>query len=381
MRKSTYTLIVPLFFLLAAACSSDEKKHEVMQVWATDTTNASVPVNEFLALLPRDGIPPIYQPKFWPKKTGDDKFFKHEPVISVQIGEVSKAYPLSILMFHEIVNDEIGGIPIAVTYCPLCNAAMVFDRRLRYNSKDYVLTLGVSGMLRKSDMVMWDHETETWWQQFTGQGLVGDLNGAELDIIPSLLISYEEYFLAYPDGSVLSTETGLDLEEGEAYGMNPYESYDDLETGKPYRFFKDEVDSRLPAMERVITVDFGGVSTIYPLTVIQSKKVINHDPDDTPIVIFFRSGTVSVMDQKEIAKSKDVGSVTVFSRSLNGELLSFTNSERGFMDDQTNSVWSITGECLEGEYKGQTLERVIYGNHFAFAWFAFTPDCNIYQTR
>ena len=225
---------------------------------------------------------------------------------------------------------------------------------------------------------MWDHETETWWQQFTGEGLVGALNGAELELIPSLLISYEEYFLAYPNGRVLSTETGIELEEDEEYGINPYENYDDLDSGKPYRFFKDEVDSRLPAMERVITVEVDGNQFVYPLTVVRTKKVINHDPGGLSVVVFFKPGTVSVMDKKEIAKSKDIGAVTVFDRRINGQTLSFKQEDGKFLDDQTGSVWSITGRCIEGELMGEQLEYMVYGNHFAFAWFAFNPECEIY---
>ncbi|MBL4658560.1 MAG: DUF3179 domain-containing protein [Flavobacteriales bacterium] len=368
-----------LFLVISSGCAwENNKSKEPLQEWNTDTSNASVPISEFLPLLPRDGIPPIYKPKFWAKDAADEMFFLHEPVIAVQIGAVSKAYPLSILMFHEIVNDVISDVPVAVTYCPLCNAAMVFDRRLETADSTYVLKLGVSGMLRNSDMVMWDHETETWWQQFTGEGLVGELNGEELEIIPSLLISYQEYFLAYPNGRVLSTETGIDLEEGEEYGMNPYENYDDLETGKPYRFFKGEVDPRLPAMERVITVEDDGQYIIYPLTVVKTKKVINHDPYGLSIVVFFKSGTVSVMDKKEIAKSKDIGAVTVFDRRVEGRTLTFLEAEGVFTDEETGSTWSITGKCTDGELVGKQLESLVYGNHFAFAWFAFNPECEIY---
>ncbi|MBL4752925.1 MAG: DUF3179 domain-containing protein [Flavobacteriales bacterium] len=380
MKNLFYLLFFVSSLFLGTGCAEDgHEKKEPVQIWATDTSNASVPISEFLALLPRDGIPPIYEPKYWGKDAADSVFFEHEPVISIEIEGESRGYPLSILMFHEIVNDVVGGIPVAITYCPLCNAAMVFDRRLSFKDKDYVLTLGVGGMLRKSDMVMWDHETETWWQQFTGEGLVGDLNGAELTLVPSLLISYEEFFASYPEGLMLSTETGMELEEGEAYGMNPYEKYDDLEEGKPYRFFKDKVDDRLPAMERVITVFSDGKDFVYPLSVVSSEKVINHDPNGLSVAVFFKSGTVSVMDNKDISKSKDIGAVTVFERTVNGQTLTFQESEGKFTDNETGSVWSITGKCVEGELMGSQLESIVYGNHFAFAWFAFNPECEIYS--
>ncbi|MBW8052053.1 MAG: DUF3179 domain-containing protein, partial [Cytophagales bacterium] len=134
-------------------------KEKINQEWKTDITNKSVPLNEFIALLKRDGIPPIDNPKFWNKEEGDKVFFKHEPVIAVAINGKAKAYPLSILTWHEIVNDRIAGVDISATYCPLCNAAIVFDRKLNFKGKEYLLDFGVSGMLRKSDMVMWDRQT------------------------------------------------------------------------------------------------------------------------------------------------------------------------------------------------------------------------------
>jgi len=148
--------------------------------WKTDTTIHTVPLEEFKALLPRDGIPPIDRPKFFTQKQALQNYFEHEPVIALEIEGVAKAYPLNVLTYHEIVNDKIGEVPVTATYCPLCNAAIIFDRRLTYKGKKYVLDFGVSGMLRKSDMVMWDRQTQTWWQQIVGEAVVGKLAGATL---------------------------------------------------------------------------------------------------------------------------------------------------------------------------------------------------------
>ena len=106
--------------------------------------------------------------------------------------------------------------------------------------------------------------------------------------------------------------------------------------------------------------------------------MINHDPYGMSVVVFFKSGTVSVMDKKEIAKSKDIGAVTVFDRKVNGQILSFKEIDGEFIDNETGSIWSITGECIKGEMQGWELNQIPYGNHFAFAWFAFTPECEIY---
>ena len=369
-------ILISVFFFSCTLIFAQMNKEKINPEYSgkTDITNNSVPLNEFTALLKRDGIPPIDNPKFWNKEEGDKVFFKHEPVIAVVINGKAKAYPLSILTWHEIVNDRVGGVPISATYCPLCNAAIVFDRKLNFKGKGYLLDFGVSGMLRKSDMVMWDRQTETWWQQFMGEGLVGELKGAQLKVLPSMLISYEEFFRSYPDGSVLSTETGHNKE----YGKNPYVNYDDLSNEKP-RLFKEGVDPRLPAMERVININVKGIDRIYPLSVIQKKKVINEVPHNEPIVLFYQKGTVSVMDKNDIKSSKDIGAVTVFVPIVKNKRLTFMQGDKGFIDKETNSVWNITGRCIEGKYKGEQLEPVVHGNHFAFAWFAFKPDCEVYS--
>jgi hypothetical protein len=342
--------------------------------WKTDKSKHSVPLDEFTILLQPDGIPPIDSPKFWDKEKATTNYFEHEPVIAVEIEGKAKAYPLSVLMFHEIVNDEINGVPFSATYCPLCNAALVFDRRLKFNGKEYLLDFGVSGMLRNSDLVMWDRQTESWWQQFLGEALVGKLTGAQLEIIPSMLISLAEFFETYPNGLVLSTETGHFRE----YGTNPYTSYDNLENEQP-RLFKGKVDDRLPAMERIIDIEVDGKYKIYPQSEISKKQVLNDNFEGQPVVFFHTEKTVSVLDENSIAKSKQIGSVTVFDPRLEDKLLTFKKTKKSFVDKETNSVWSITGKCISGELEGKELRPVPHGNHFAFAWFAFHPESEIYK--
>ena len=124
---------------------------------------------------------PIDNPTFVEIKDADEWLEALEPVISFELNGDARAYPLQILMWHEIVNDTVGGTPVSVTFCPLCNSAIVFDR----NFNDLVLTFGTSGMLRNSDLIMWDRQTETWWQQLTGEGIIGQLAGHKLTFIPA----------------------------------------------------------------------------------------------------------------------------------------------------------------------------------------------------
>ncbi len=346
--------------------------------WKTDTTKRIVALNEITVVVPPNTFPKIDYPKFIGKNEGLKEFFNHEPVISVAINGEAKAYPLNILTMHEISNDSLGGIPILPTYCPLCNSSIVYDRRLKHKKKEYLLDFEVSGMLRNSDMIMADKQTETWWQQLMGLGLVGELAGVKLDVIPSLVLSVEDFFSRYPNGKILSPETGTASQK--RYGTNPYKNYDN-EFNKPYeRYFNHtKLDTRLSPMERLIDVEGSDGYKIYPFSVIAKEGVINDFYDGRNIVIFYKKGTVSILDKKEIAKSKDIGSATVFSSELEDRILTFEKINGKFVDKETQSIWDITGRCLRGQLKGKELMPEIHSNHFAFAWFSFHPESEIYE--
>jgi hypothetical protein len=277
-------------------------------------------------------------------------------------------------MWHEIVNDKVGGLPVTVTYCPLCNAALVFDRRLEHEGKKYLLDFGVSGMLRNSDMVMWDRQTESWWQQLEGKGLVGELAGAELELLFAPVISLEDFESRWPEGKVLSSATGHDRE----YGTNPYEDYDSPDQAvKPF-MFDGEIDARLRATERVVDVCQDDECIVYPWSVVVEKEVIHDEPFGSPIVLFYEPGAVTAMGTRQIKEARNIGSITVFIPEIDGQQLQFKKNQRGFMD-QTGSIWDLTGKCQEGEHAGKQLSPIITSSHFAFAWFAFNPDSRVYQ--
>jgi hypothetical protein len=372
---STLSLLTALVVAGASGQITDERG--VNQKWRTDLSKHSVPLSEFKALLPRDGIPPIDRPSFIGKREALEEYFEHEPVIAIEINGEAKAYPLNVLTYHEIVNDELGGVPISSTYCPLCNAAIVYDRRLEIEGNERVLDFGVSGMLRKSDLVMWDRQTESWWQQLTGIALAGELTGRELTMLPALLISLGEFLDTHPEGQVLSKNTGF-REQQQLYGVNVYEGYDDLATERPRLFF-DAIDERLRPMERVIDVNAEGRSRVYPLTLLQELGVINDTIGSSSVVLFHQFGTRSNLGARSLREASDIGSVTAFSSALQGRKLSFNKNENGFVDDQTGSTWSISGRAIDGPLKGAQLRITPHGHHFAFAWFAFHPESEVYQ--
>lgn len=346
--------------------------------WRTDTTKSSVDLSEITVALPKDAFPRIDYPEFMGKNEGLKSFFKYEPVISVEINGEAKAYPLNMLSIHEISNDILGGISILPTYCPLCNSGIVYDRSLTFEGKQYKLEFVVSGMLRNSDMIMYDRQTESWWQQLMGHAIAGAFNGAELEIIPSLIISVEAFFQRYPKGKILSKKTDNPQIEAQ-YGKNYYEHYDDLSSSPMEHYFKNEnIDKRLPPMERIIDVHAEGAYKVYPFSKIVEEGVINDKFKSKNIVIFYQSGTVSVLDRKEISQSKDIGSATVFNAEINSQVLHFRKEGGVFKDNKTQSHWDITGKCISGPLKDSQLRIEPHGNHFAFAWLAFFPDSIIY---
>ncbi len=320
---------------------------------------------------PRDGIPSIDNPQFVTFEEANEWIVDVEPVVSLEVNGEARAYPLQILTWHEIVNDEIGDVPVVVTFCPLCNSAIVFDRRF----EDDVFEFGVSGLLRNSDLIMYDRTTETLWQQFTGEGLVGDLTGEQLDFIPSQLISYANFKDAYPDGQVLSRATGFNR----AYGQNPYAGYDTL-AGRPF-LFTGELDERLAPVDRVVTVRFAeeDVDVAYPLATLAEMGAINDEPASHPIVVFHLPGTASALGASTIAEADDVGATAVFSRNVAEQTLTFSREGEFFVDAETGTKWNIAGQAVEGELVGEELEQLVAADHFWFSWAAFRPNTIIYQ--
>lgn len=181
-----------------------------------------MPLEEFvLGGPPEDGIPSIDDPSFVPPTAADEWLNPESPVMVVRRGKAVKAYPLAILTYHEIVNDSVSDIPVAVTHCPLCNTAFVIDRRV----EGRILDFGTTGRLRHSDLVMYDRWTESWWQRATGEAIVGRLTGATLECVPADTLSWARARELYPDLEVLSKETGF----ARRYGTNPYAGCDTLE--------------------------------------------------------------------------------------------------------------------------------------------------------
>lgn len=366
-----FTLFLALAFVLVDV-SLAQNRAPSLAGWKTNTSIRSVELSELMSGgPPKDGIPSIDKPRFVSSASAADWLKGQEPIVSVLIEGEARAYPLQILTWHEIVNDEIAGVPITVTFCPLCYAALAFDRRI--DGKTY--SFGVSGMLRHSDMIMYDRQTETLWQQLSGEAIIGDLTGTMLTPVPAQIISFDQFRAAHPNGVVLSKETGHRRD----YGRNPYAGYDNIEE-RPF-LYKGPFDKRVPPMEKVVTVSIGETEKAYPHRVTRKRRVIHDQVSGSEIVIFHADGAVSALDKSQISDSKMIGSTGVFLREIEGKTLTFSYDDDQFVDAETGSHWDVTGKAIEGNLKGAQLTPLAHGNFFAFAWFAFKPDAELYAGK
>jgi hypothetical protein len=270
--------------------------------WNTDFSKRAVPLLQFQSGGPgKDGIPALDGPRFVHAEAVD--FLEsNEPVIALELEGAARAYPLQILTWHEIVNDELGGVPVAVTFCPLCNTALVFDRRVYGRTLDF----GTTGNLRDSDLVMYDRQTESWWQQFGGRALVGELTGAKLDQLPARIVSWREFRAEHPDGEVLSRDTGHDR----PYGRNPYTGYDDVDS-PPFFPTRNADDERLPPKERVVYLERNGDAVAIPFSTLRTRRVIRVELGGRRLVVRWRARVASPLDAEEIASGRDVGAAEV----------------------------------------------------------------------
>lgn len=338
----------------------------------TDFSRHTVPYSEILSGgPPKDGIAAIDRPEFVSTQEAGGWLKPMEPVILLRVGDDTRAYPIQILIWHEIANDTVGGVPVVVTFCPLCNTAIVFERTLGGQMLDF----GTTGRLRYSNLIMYDRQSESWWQQATGDAVAGHYTGTQLQFREASIISWADFKSRYPGGKVLSRDTGYTR----SYGQNPYSGYDDV-TKSPFLYQGPQTPGVLPPMARVLTVAVEGNATAYPYRLLEEQKVVNDVVGQTMIAVFWKGGTASALDSDSVAEGRDVGSAAAFSRALGDQLLTFRAVGTGFVDVQTGSEWDHLGRALKGKLAGKQLTPVVSVNHFWFSWAAFRPDTLVYGT-
>jgi hypothetical protein len=270
--------------------------------FTTDFCRHLVPLSEFQAGGPgKDGIPALDHPHIARAAT-IGWLASDEPVIELAVGRDTRAYPLQILIWHEIVNDRVGGMPVAVTFCPLCNTAIAFDRTVRGRT----LSFGTTGNLRNSDLVMYDRQTESWWQQFGGQALVGHYAGTRLRQLPARIVAWRDFARDHPHGLVLTRNTGF----SRPYGQNPYSGYDDA-SRPPFFPVAHAADRRLQPKERVVFLERGRDAAVVPFSVLQRKRLVRVTVGGHHLVVRWRAGVASALDSGSIPSGRDVGAARV----------------------------------------------------------------------
>ncbi len=316
----------------------------------------------------KDGIPAIDDPKYISQEAADRFLHADEPVVALEVNGEARAYPLQILMWHEIANDTLGEVPVAVTFCPLCNTAIVFDARVDGEARSF----GVSGLLRRSDLVMYDRTNESLWQQITGEAIAGVDTGTRLTFIPSQIVSWQDFQQSFPDALVLSRDTG----SARPYGHNPYLGYDRIGSSTlfPVREFDDE---RLDAKERVLTVELDGETVAFPFSELSEHVVMETEVGGAPLVAFWQPGALSALDETIIVVSRNVGAAGAFAPFLDGERLRFEARGAEIVDIGTGSVWNVLGRAISGPLVGASLEPVLSANHFWFSWVVFQPETRV----
>ncbi|WP_419909469.1 DUF3179 domain-containing protein [Candidatus Poriferisodalis sp.] len=319
---------------------------------------------------PPDGIPPIESPEF--ERASEVGYLQpQEAVVTLTINGDARAYPAQVMIWHEIVNDTIGGEPVTVTFCPLCNTAIAYHRRLG----DRIFDFGTSGKLYNSALVMYDRQTESLWTHYTGQAIAGELTGTQLELIPMATVAFETFQAEHPDGLVLSRPAGF----GRSYGSNPYVNYD-APDGIPF-LFAGEPDDRLPPQTRVLVIRHAGDAIAVVHETLRSEGVMTVDVGGTGVVAFHLPGTATPIQNSQVAFGRDVGATAVYDPTVDDQQLTFARKpdaassvEPGaFVDDQTGSTWSLLGRALAGPLAGAQLAPIEHIDTFWFAAAAFDP--------
>ncbi len=304
---------------------------------------------------PPDGIPSIDNPKFIQIQKAEEFLEDSDLVVGLNINGDIRAYPLQILVWHEIVNDKVGNTPVAVTYCPLCFTNQVFNRTM---NDGQILEFGTSGKLYNSNLVMYDRTTKSLWSQAMAQGIGGTFAGIKLERIPFDVAYWKEWKQLYPDSKVLSTDTG----STRPYGADPYGDY---YTNREILFPVSKSDDRLGLKEIVIGLENKGQYKAFKLQEIEDKKVINNQVNGKPIVLFLLHPFMA----------------RVYDPVVNGQILEFNYNikDKKFVDKQTNSIWNFDGKSISGQMKGKQLTRLSSDEGFWFEWVAFHPKTELYE--
>jgi len=319
-------------------------------------TSHSVPADQIVSGgPPPDGIPSIDHPKF--VNASNATFLSDDPkwgdwVIGINYQGDVRAYPLQILVWHEIVNDVVGGTPLAITYCPLCYSTAAYIRVINGTAVQF----GTSGRLYNNNLVMYDRLTKSLWSQIWGEAISGDLKGSKLQKIPIDVLTWGDWKKLYPNTLVLSRQTGFNR----PYGDDPYGGY---YTTDQILFPLSHQDGRLSPKTIVLGLTLGGESKAYPTAYL--KEPVATDSLGGRSILLWRIGS----------------DIRFFDPTVAGMPLHFKDANGTLVDSETHSTWNYEGAAISGPLSGKSLTRYTPESDFWFSWAAFYPGTSIYTTR
>jgi hypothetical protein len=287
-------------------------------------------------------------------------------VVGVERDGEARAYPVDLLSLHEVVNDVVGGQPIAITWCPLCASAVGYDRRVG----DRTLTFGVSGYLYRANLVMFDRETGSLWSQLLGGGVTGAHRGHSLRRIPIVHETWGRWRAEHPETLVLSIRR--DAAGRRFTDPYAYSSSGEQDSNVPYSWYVTKVPVYHPRTvrgvddaSRVYGVVLGGRAKAYPVPDLRGEKVVEDVVAGQPLVV--------VPNEAALA-------ATIYSRRVGDRVLSFTRGGGALVDRETATRWSAaTGRAISGPLAGRALGRLPAVTAYWFAWRRFFPETEIWR--
>ena len=308
-----------------------------------------------LILRLQDAIPPLNNPEYI---RVDDVDYLDAPdlVLGYSSRDESYAYPFRILNFHEFVNDEIDGMPVLISYCPLCRSGIVFDRRV----DGMTLTFGNTSALYQSDAVDYDKKTGSYWYQAGGEAIVGPLTGNRLKPLPFIITTWEEWKSLHPGGHVLSNNTGYSAQ----YETDYFAGLEEIRNRGRFSFPVSEaaLDSRLSYGAHVLVVLADDGVKASPLDLL-GDATVNDVVGEEEMVVFSKASGPSA---------------AAYRSTLNGQSLTFQVREGAYVDEGTGSTWNLEGVAVSGTLKGQSLEPVPALFSFWFSAAVTYPGIDLY---
>ncbi len=352
--------LLALLLVGTAGCGSGNGVDSFRSDGTSSADNCLIPSSQLVNGGPgRDGIPALNRPAAVAAAAGDQFLAPDALVLGVSLGGQARAYPHNVLWWHEIVNDDLGGRPITVSYCPLTGSGMVYDPAIAGQT----LNFGVSGLLFDNNLVLFDRATESLWSQMRVQGVCGRLAGTPAPLAPVTQSTWAGWKALHPETTVVSFNTGFSRN----YNQYPYGTYDQLNDNS-LLFPQSFIDPRRPMKELVLGIVHEGTARAYPYGPLGERTVINDTVGGRAVLVVFDRATEMAI---------------AFEREVAGRVLSFEAAEAtGFpfrlRDRETGTWWNLTGTAVSGPQAGRRLSQVATYSAMWFAWASFNRGTELF---